>query len=90
VLTKTFEGISRDAFERMKADLRKLGVSVPDGDQFELHHQGVTGSLAYSEPEQRVEVRITRKPFFVSSAAVTSMLHKVMKRYSGPTGGEEA
>jgi hypothetical protein len=71
----------------MKDDLRKLGVSVPTGDRCELRHQGVTGSLSYLEREQRVEVCITRKPFFVSNTAVTAMLDKVMTRYTGAANG---
>jgi len=79
---RVYVGIDRSGFERMKNDLRGLGVEVPDGDSCVLDHSGVSGSLDYSESERRVEIRITRTPFFVSSANVTSILDRVMERYS--------
>ena len=83
-----FTGVSRQAFERMKHDLRGLGVDVPDGDACVLDHRGVRGALGYSEQLGRVEVRILSKPFFVSSSAVESMLDRVMRRYA--ESGREA
>ena len=76
-----FTGISRQTFERMRADLRARGVSVPDGDSVHIRHMGVTGSLEYSEPEGRVTIEVLEKPFFVSSGTVASMLDQVMRQY---------
>ena len=82
-----FTGISRRAFERMKNDLRALGVKVPEGDSCTIRYKGVAGSIAYSESRRRVEVHIIRKPLFVSGGAVSSMLKRVMRRYSSDEAG---
>ena len=77
-----FTGISRKGFERMKKDLRALGVRVPDGDACTIGYRGISGAMTYSERDGRIEVRIIQKPIFVSSRAVRSLLARVMRRYT--------
>jgi hypothetical protein len=90
VLTETFTGISRDAFERMKNDLRRLGASVPEGDDCAIRHRGVSGSLSYSEQDRCVEVQIIQKPMFVSNGRVSSWLRDIMKRYTDDGSSERS
>jgi hypothetical protein len=79
--TKTFPDISRATFEKIKNDLRGLGVKVPSGDKCTIEHRGARGSLAYSEATGRLEVSILEKPFFVPESAVWSLLDRAMRRY---------
>jgi hypothetical protein len=76
-----FRDVSRTAVEQMKTDLRALGATVRGGDTCEIEHRGVRGSMIYSESEQRLEIVIVNKPFYVSSSMVESLLKRAMRRY---------
>jgi hypothetical protein len=78
---RAFDGISRDAFERIKDDLRARGVAVPPGDTCMIEHRGVRGSMRYSEPDRRVEIAILEKPFYVPEGMVWNLLDAAMRRY---------
>lgn len=87
---RVFTSVSRKTFERMKDDLRALGVTVPAGDTCTIEHRGARGSMTYSERDRRLEVRILEKPFFVPERLVWDLLDRAMRRYdvTAADGGE--
>jgi hypothetical protein len=78
---RVFDGISRATFEKIKVDLRTLRVHVPTGDACTIEHYGARASLVYSEIDQRMEIQLLDKAFYLRETTAWALLDRALRHY---------
>jgi len=78
----TVSGVTPDVFECMKTKLQNYGINVPTGNKGELSGKGVTGTFDW-DGKSSLNLRITRKPFFVSCGTADREITKFIDECKG-------
>jgi hypothetical protein len=81
--SKEYDGTSREVLNCLRQDLQRMGVNLPDGDDGTIEYQGVILSVVYTEPEQKLAVRILEKPSFVPEAMLWQLLEARLQKCKG-------
>lgn len=71
---RTYEGISRQAFTKLRAGLERARVALPAGDTGTIASNGVAGSFAYSESTSTLELHIDKFPMLIPKAMIWSAI----------------
>jgi hypothetical protein len=80
--SKQYGGITREELARLREDLARENVVVPEGDDvtFDATH-GVMLRAVYSESMETLMVTIAKKPFFVPESRVWEVLDTGIQPY---------
>ncbi len=76
---KEYAGITRAAMDCLKLRFQSQGMTPFVGDSGTLEQQGVKVSVAYIEAEQKLQVGIIEKPFFIPEDLVWTLLDGAVK-----------
>lgn len=80
---KSYAGFTREDVIKIRRELGKFGIKVPDGDDVEVNGPlGVKMQVTYDEPTQTLNLAILDKPGFVSEAQIW----KVIESSAGKNG----
>lgn len=80
---RSYTGVSRDDVNKLRSELGKYGISIPEGDEVEVKGPlGVKMHVYYDEPNQTLNLAITDKPGYVSEAQIW----KVVEMGAGKVG----
>jgi hypothetical protein len=80
---KSYKGVTRADVDKIRGELGKYGISIPEGDDVEVKGPlGVKMQVAYDEPNQVLDLTITDKPGYVSEAQIW----KVIEMSAGKVG----
>ena len=81
---KYYGGITRAELEKLRQDLAKEGVSVPEGDEVKISGMfGVELQGSYDESKETLKVGITKKPFYVPESEVWKIVDTGTAPYIG-------
>ena len=68
---KQYGSITREELNRLRGDLDKKGISVPQGDDVAVNGPyGIELHVSYVESKETLKVCITKKPFFIPESSV--------------------
>jgi hypothetical protein len=80
---KSYQGVTRADVDKIRSELGKYGISIPEGDDVEVKGPlGVKMQVVYDEPSQTLNLAITDKPGYVSKAQIW----KVIEMSAGKVG----
>jgi hypothetical protein len=68
--TKTYDGVTRQALDKLRAGLQKAHVALPPGDSGDISSNGLAGSFAYDEEARTLELTIEKYPMFIPKGIV--------------------
>ncbi len=72
---RSYNGISRANFDRIRSELSKWGINIPDGDDVEVKGPlGVRMQVSYDEPRKILNLAITDKPGYISEAQIWKVI----------------
>ena len=81
---KYYGGITREEFNKLRLDLAKEGVIVPEGDEVKIAGLfGVELQAGYDESKETLKVSITKKPFYVPESEVWKIVDTGTAPYIG-------
>lgn len=73
--TKSYSPVTRDDVDKIRRELGKFGITVPDGDDVEISGPlGVKMQVTYDEPAQSLALTILNKPSFVSEGQIWKVI----------------
>lgn len=67
---KTYDEVTRQAFDKLRAGLQKAHVALPSGDSGVISSNGLAGSFAYDEAARTLRLTIEKYPMFMPKAMV--------------------
>ena len=80
---KQYEGVKRADLDKIRRELSKRGIAIPDGDDVEVKGPfGVRLQVTFDEPRENLKLAITDKPFFVTE----KQIWKVVEMGAGKVG----
>jgi hypothetical protein len=81
--SRSYNGVERSDVNRIRSELGKFGISMPEGDNVEVKGPfGVKMHVNYDEPHKTLTLTITDKPAFVSK----KQIWKVVEMGAGKVG----
>ena len=81
--TKSYKGVTRADVNKIRGELGKYGISIPEGDDVEVKGPlGVKMQVVYDEPNQILNLTITEKPGYISKGQIW----KVIEASAGKVG----
>jgi hypothetical protein len=81
--TKSYKGVTRDDVDKIRTELGKYGITIPQGDDVEVKGPlGVKMRVVYEEPNETLNLTITNKPGYISEAQIW----KVIESSAGKIG----
>jgi hypothetical protein len=81
--TKSYKGVTRDDVDKIRTELGKYGITIPQGDDVEVKGPlGVKMHVVYEEPNETLNLTITNKPGYISEAQIW----KVIESSAGKIG----
>ncbi len=82
---KKYGGITREELAQLRADLKKEGVSVPQGDDVEVTGPyGIELRAVYDESKETLTICITKKPFYIPESEIWKIVDTGIEPYVGP------
>ena len=81
---KKYGGITRTELNRLRLDLEKEGIFVPEGD--DVRFKGVFGvelRATYDEEKETLKICITKKPFYIPESEVWKIVDAGTAPYVG-------
>jgi len=68
---KTYTGVSRDTFDRLRAALRaRANLTLPPGNSGSLSSRGLTGSYRFDAAAKTLHIAIEKTPLLVPKAMI--------------------
>ena len=81
---KKYGGITRAELNRLRQDLEREGVSIPEGD--DVNFKGLFGvelRATYDEEKETLKICITKKPFYIPESEVWKVVDAGTEQYEG-------
>ena len=73
--TKSYKGVERADVDKIRREIGKFGISIPEGDDVEVKGPlGVKMQMVYDEPNQTLNLTITDKPGYISKGQIWKVL----------------
>jgi len=83
---KTFSGIKRADVDKLRNDLGKFGIKIPEGDDVEVAGPlGVKMHVTYSESDEQLDLAIIDKPSFVTESQIWRVVESGAGGLNGPS-----
>ncbi|MFN6963984.1 MAG: hypothetical protein ACK4S4_09485 [Pyrinomonadaceae bacterium] len=80
---RSYKGVERKDLDRIRTELAKFGIKMPDGDNVEVKGPlGVKMQVDYDEPQKTLSLTIVNKPAFVTE----NQIWKVVEMSAGKVG----
>jgi len=80
---KTYTGIRRADVDKIRGELGKYGITIPEGDDVEVKGPlGVKMRVIYDEPNESLNLTILEKPGYVTEGQIW----KVVEMGAGKAG----
>ena len=67
---KTYDGVTRAAFEKLRAGLEKRNIPLPPGDSGTISSSGLTGSFRFDEGAATLELTVEKYPLLLPKKMV--------------------
>jgi hypothetical protein len=81
---KTYTKIKRTDVDRLRSDLGKYGITIPEGDDVEVAGPlGVKMRVSYNETAEQLDLAIVDKPSYVTE----SQIWRVVEMGAGKLNG---
>lgn len=81
---KQYGGITRDELGKLREDLAKEGVNVPEGDDVSVKGPyGIELSAVYIEDKETLKICITKKPFYIPESEIWKIVDTGTSLYVG-------
>ena len=81
---KKYGGITRDELNRLRQDLEKEGVTLPEGDNAKLTGPyGIKLQATYDEEKETLKICITKKPFYIPESEIWKIVDTGTAPYVG-------
>jgi hypothetical protein len=74
----TFQNITRERFQAIRARIRAQADTAVMGDTGVASGNGFTATWTYSDPNQTLSIQCTDKPWFVSEALVADKIRALV------------
>jgi hypothetical protein len=72
---RSYPGVKRTDIDRIRSEIGKFGITIPEGDDVEVKGPlGVKMQMTYSEPDETLQLAITKKPGYVSEAQIWKVI----------------
>lgn len=68
--TRSYVGVTREIFGRLKAGLANANISLPALDSGTISSHGLTGEFNYNETAQTLTLTVVKYPFLAPKALV--------------------
>ncbi|MEM0999570.1 MAG: hypothetical protein AAGN35_21105 [Bacteroidota bacterium] len=83
---KVFSGVNAPKMTYVRAELRRLGLTVPDTDSGKITSAeiGVEAEFTWSAQAETLSIQIFQKPVFLPCAFIYGRLSQSLKQYPGP------
>jgi hypothetical protein len=82
---KHYGGITRNELVKLRKDLAKEGVNVPEGDDVSVKGPyGIELRATYDEKKETLKICITKKPFYIPESEVWKIVDSGTAPYVGP------
>ena len=82
---KQYGGITREELDHLRGDLKKEGVSIPQGDDVEVKGPyGIELRAFYDESKETLKICITKKPFYIPESEIWKIVDTGVEPYVGP------
>src|SRR4051794_2162516 len=82
---KNYGGITRDELNLLRGDLKREGITIPEGDQVSFSGpQGIQLEATYDENKQTLRICIIKKPFFIPESMIWQFIDAGVEPYEGP------
>jgi hypothetical protein len=83
---KAYKGVCENKLAFIKAELRALGLTVPDDHEGRIHSSeiGVEAEFRYVPVDEELHLKVHSKPFFIPCAFIFSKLDNAIENYRGP------
>ena len=80
---KSYRGVTRADVHKLRSELGKYGIAIPDGDDVDVEGPlGVKMRVTFDEPNHTLNLTITDKPRYISNAQIW----KVIEASAGKVG----
>lgn len=81
---KNYNNITREELGNLRNDLAKEGITVPEGDDVKIKGPfGIELNAVYDEQQETLEIRITKKPFYIPESEVWKIVDTGTAPYIG-------
>lgn len=81
---KQYGGITREELGKLREDLAREGVNVPDGDDVRFEAPfGIELTAVYVEEKETLKICITKKPFYIPESSVWKIVDTGTAPYVG-------
>ena len=81
---KQYGGITREELGKLRKDLAKEGVKVPEGDDVTVEGPyGIRLSATYNEAKETLKICITKKPFYIPESEIWKIVDTGTSPYVG-------
>lgn len=72
--TRTYNGITREVFGRLKVGLSNANISFPELDSGSISSHGLSGEFSYNQSEQSLTLTVMKYPFLAPKAIVWKLI----------------
>lgn len=81
---KQYGGITREELAKLRKDLAKEGIDVPEGDDVGIKGPyGIELSAVYNEAKETLKICITNKPFYIPESEIWKIVDTGTSPYVG-------
>ncbi|MDQ6788453.1 MAG: hypothetical protein M3033_16745 [Acidobacteriota bacterium] len=81
---KQYGGITRDELAKLRQDLAKEGVNVPEGDNVTVEGPyGIKLQATYNDAKETLKICITKKPFYIPESEIWKIVDTGTNPYVG-------
>jgi hypothetical protein len=73
--TRSYPGVTRADINRIRSEIGKFGITIPEGDDVEVKGPlGIKMQMTYDEPGQILQLAITKKPGYVPESQIWKVI----------------
>ena len=81
---KQYGGITREELAKLRKDLAREGVNVPEGDEVTVEGPfGIELQATYNEAKETLKICITKKPFYIPESEIWKIVDAGTAPYVG-------
>jgi hypothetical protein len=79
---KKYGGITRGELNSLRAELAKMDVKIPTGDDVQVKGpMGIELRATYNEPGRTLEICIVKKPFYIPESQIWNIIDSGASQY---------
>jgi hypothetical protein len=79
----SFTGVTQEVWDRLKAEARRIGVPIPNGDSGTASAQGAAAEFSHDAAAGTLTITFTQLPGWIDCASIAVRLREVVRSCGG-------